>query len=161
MMADFDDHLTAGVPVRRVAAWLIDMLILGAILWASWFVLAAIGFATFGLGFPLLAILPVIPFLYHAGFLAGRRAATPGMRLLGIIARRNLDLTAPTLLEALIFTVGLYLTLAAGAIWLLVALVTRRRRALHDMLAGLTIVRTRALTAGARYGTMPAGPWIA
>lgn len=161
MTADFDDHLTAGVLGRRVAAWIIDVLILAAVLWALWLVLLAFGIATFGLGLPLLAVLPVIPFLYHAGFLAGRAAATPGMRLLGITARRNVDLGPPSVLEAVIFTAGLYVTLAAGAVWLLIALITRRHRALHDILAGLVIVRTRALTTGARYGSMAAGPWIA
>jgi uncharacterized RDD family membrane protein YckC len=79
------------------------------------------------------------------------------MALLGITARRDTDLGRPMLVQACVFTAGLYLTLAAGAVWLLVALVTRRHRALHDLASGLVVVRTRALTRLGGYGNMAAG----
>lgn len=156
------DHvLTDGVPGRRFAAWLVDALILGVIVGVLWLVLLALGLATLGLAFPLLTLLPAVPFLYHVGFLARDAAATPGMALLGITARQDADLSPPTLGEACVFTAGLYLTLAAGAVWLLVALITRRHRALHDLVSGLVIVRTRALTMAGGYGNMPPGAWTA
>jgi uncharacterized RDD family membrane protein YckC len=145
------------VPGRRVAAWFVDALFLGVALVALWLVLVLLGVVTLGLAFPLLTLLPAVPLAYHAGFLASGAAATPGMALLGITARRDEDLGRPTLLRACVFTAGLYLTLAAGAIWLLVALVTRRRRALHDLVAALVVVRTRALTRLGGYGNMGAG----
>lgn len=152
------DHvLTDGVPGRRLAAWLVDALILGVIVGVLWLVLVALGLATLGLAFPLLTLLPAVPFLYHAGFLASGAAATPGMALLGITARQDADFSPPTLGEAAVFTAGLYLTIASGAVWLLVALITRRHRALHDLVSGLVIVRTRALTMVGGYGNMPPG----
>ena len=157
-----DDVLTSGVPGRRVAAWIVDALILGCILGPlAWFLALMVSVATLGIGWPVFTLLPLVPLAYHAGFLAGGQAATPGMRLLGITARENLELDLPTLGEAVVFTAGLYVTLAAGAVWLLVALVTRHRRALHDIVSGLVIVRTRALTEVGGYGNMDAGAWTA
>jgi len=156
-----DHALTEGVPGRRFAAWIVDALILGLLLGALWVVLATLGLATFGLAFPLLSLLPAVPFLYHAGCLASGAAATPGMALLGITARQDLDLARPTLGQAVVFTAGLYLTIAAGAVWLLVALITRRHRALHDLVSGLVIVRTQALTLVGGYGNMSPGAWTA
>jgi uncharacterized RDD family membrane protein YckC len=157
------DHvLTDGVPGRRFGAWVVDALILGAVVGVLWLMLVALGLATFGLAFPLLSLLPAVPFLYHAGCLASGAAATPGMALLGITARQDADVLArPTLGEAVVFTAGLYLTLAAGAVWLLVALITRRHRALHDLVSGLVIVRTQALTMVGGYGNMAPGAWTA
>ena len=59
--------------------------------------------------------------------------------------RRSDDLGRPTLVQAIAFTGLLYLTLAAGVIWLAVAFFTHRRRAIHDMIAGLVVVRADAL----------------
>jgi uncharacterized RDD family membrane protein YckC len=63
----------------------------------------------------------------------------------GLSVRRADDLGRATLVQAIAFTGLLYLTLVAGVIWLGVALVTTRRRAIHDMLSGLVIVRAGAL----------------
>ena len=86
-------------------------------------------------------------------------SATPGQALLGLVVRRNDDLGRPDLLEALISVVGFYVTLALGAIWLIVALVTRRHRTVHDLLAGLVVVRVDALTpAGPAWNMAAGGP---
>jgi uncharacterized RDD family membrane protein YckC len=61
------------------------------------------------------------------------------------------DLERPTLVEAAAFVALLYITLAAGVIWLAVAFFTYRRRAIHDMISGLVVVRAGAL----RW----TGPW--
>ena len=157
------DHvLTDGVPGRRLGAWVVDALIVGVAVGVLWVALVALGLATFGLAFPLLSLLPAVPFLYCAGFLASAAAATPGMGLLGITARQDADLAQrPTLGQACVFTAGLYFTVAAGVVWLLVALVTRRHRALHDLASGLVVVRTRALTVVGGYGNMAPGAWTA
>ena len=66
-----DDWLTEGVLSRRVFAWLIDMLLIGLIVGALWFVLLLFGLLTLGFGFSLFAVLPFVPFAYH--FAVGRR----------------------------------------------------------------------------------------
>jgi uncharacterized RDD family membrane protein YckC len=53
-----------------------------------------------------------------------------------------------------------YLTLATSGLLLVVALFTRRHRALHDIVSGLVVVRVRAiqtLTTGGGGWNMPAG----
>jgi uncharacterized RDD family membrane protein YckC len=88
-----DDYwLIEGVLIRRVFAWLIDVLLLGLILTALWFVLLLFGLLTLGLGLPLLGALPFVPFFYHWLFVAGRASATPGQQALGLVVRRNDDL---------------------------------------------------------------------
>ena len=148
-------YLTQGVLWRRFAAWWLDLLLIGILVAALWFVLALFGVLTFGLGFHLMALLPVVPFLYHAGFLASAAAATPGQAALGLIVVRNDDFGRPELLQAVVFTLLFYLTMAVGFLLFLVALFTTRHRALHDLGAGLVIVRKRALTEMAPRWNMP------
>ena len=113
------------------------------------------GVVTLGLGFVLLAGLPAIGFLYHVLFVAGPRSATPGQALLDLTVRREEDLGPPGLLRALVFTVGLWITLGSVFVLLLIAPFTPRKRALHDIVAGVVVVRNRALTH--RAGSMNMG----
>ena len=151
-----DDWLTEGVLSRRVFAWLIDMLLIGLILGALWFVLLLFGLLTLGFGFSLFAVLPFVPFAYHFLFVAGS-SATPGQQALGLIVRRNDDLGPPSPLQALVYTVLFYLTLATTGLLLLVALFTIRKRALHDLASGLVVIRERALTRGVGSWNMQGG----
>lgn len=151
-----DDVLTEGVPLRRVWAWLVDFVLIAVLTGVLWVVLLAFGVLTFGLGLPLLGALPVVPLVYHVAFVAAS-GATPGQSFMGLVVRRNEDLGSPDLARAALFAVGLYLTLAAGVIWLGVAFFTLRRRALHDIFAGVVVVRRRALTAAAGLGNMGQG----
>lgn len=151
-----DDVLTEGVPLRRVWAWLVDFLLIAVLAAVLWVVLFAFGLLTFGLGMPLLGTLPLVPIAYHILFVA-TSGATPGQSFMGLIVRRNEDLGPPDFARAALFTVGLYVTLAAGVIWLGVAFFTLRRRTLHDILAGVVVVRKRALTAAPGFGNMGQG----
>lgn len=152
-----DDELTRGVISRRVFSWLIDGLLVAALCGIVWVMLLIFGLLTLGLGLPLLGAVPFIPGLYTFLFVAGPHSATPGEWLMGITVRREDDLGRPTALQALAWTVGYYVTLAAGAIWLAVALVTTRRRTLHDMASGLIVVHRRALTRPAPFWNIPGG----
>jgi uncharacterized RDD family membrane protein YckC len=141
-----EDLLTEGVLTRRVFAWLIDVLLIALIMVALWFTLMLFGLLTLGLGLPLLGVLPFVPFCYHMLFLAGPPSATPGQSALGLVVRRNDDLGRPTPVQALVSTLLFYVTLATSGLLLLVALFTVHRRTLHDLLSGLVVVRSRALT---------------
>jgi uncharacterized RDD family membrane protein YckC len=155
-----DMMLTRGVMSRRVFAWVLDLLLLGILLVVLWIMLVVFGLLTLGLGFPLLGILPLVPFCYHVGFLAGRWSATPGQQALGLIVVRNDDFGRPTLLQAVVSTLVFYLTLATTGLLLLVALVTLRHRTLHDMASGLVVLRIeamQALTPPFGYGNMSGG----
>ncbi len=157
----FDAGLTEGVMFRRIWAWLFDLLLVGGIVMVLWVILVGFGLLTFGLGFPLLGLLPVVPVLYHVLFVASGRSATPGQVMMDLVVRRDQDLGRPSLLQAILFTVGLWLTLGAGVIWLAAALVTSRHRTLHDLVSGLVVVRNstfnRTLTATAGFGNMQGG----
>ena len=157
-MSFYAEHpLLEGVLVRRVIAWTIDVILIGLLAWAASGFILVIGVLTLGLGFALLALLPAIGLLYHTLFVAGRHAATPGMRLLDLTVRHDGDLGPPSLAQAVVFTAGLWLTLSLAFPLLLLALVTERKRELHDMAAGVVVVRNRALTASRPSMNMGAG----
>lgn len=141
-----DDLLTAGVLGRRVIAWLVDVVIVGVLCAVVWAVLFTFGMLTLGLGLPLLGLVPLVPFLYHFLFLASPFAATPGMVALGLTVRRDDDLGPRMAVQALVAAVGYILTWATSGLLFLVALFTVRNRTLHDLVSGLVVVRTRALT---------------
>jgi uncharacterized RDD family membrane protein YckC len=152
-----EDLLIEGVLTRRVFAWLIDVLLIMLIFVALWFALVLFGLLTLGLGLPLLGILPFVPFCYHMVFLAGPASATPGQQALGLVVRRNDDLGRPTPVQALVSTLLFYVTLATSGLLLLLALFTVHRRTLHDLLSGLVVVRSRALTRGLGSWNMQGG----
>ncbi len=156
-----DARLFEGVLFRRVWAWLIDLLLVGGIVAVLWVVLVGFGLLTLGLGMPLLGLLPVVPLVYHVLFVAGPRSATPGQVMMDLSVRRDQDLGRPSLLQAVLFTAGLWLTLGAGVVWLAAALLTTRHRTLHDLVSGVVVVRSRALdgtlTGTADFGNMRRG----
>lgn len=164
-----DDGLSESVLFRRVWAWVIDLLIVGVVVAVLWVVLFGFGLLTLGLGFPLLAVLPVVPLAYHVLFVASSRAATPGQTMMDLMVRRDEDGGPPTLLQAIVFVAGLWLTLGAGVVWLAAALFVPRKRTLHDLVSGLVVVRAGVfrnlsrgpLTGDAAFGNMGRGPPLA
>lgn len=137
--------LTRGVIARRIEALLIDlvlMAVLGAALWVSCLIF---GILTLGLGWPLFHLLPALPFVYTAAFLISPMIATPGQALRDLTVRRADDLGPPEVWQAVIYTAGYYVTVATSGLLFLIALVTERRRALHDLAAGVVVVRRAAL----------------
>ena len=152
-----DQILTQGVLPRRCVAWVIDIVLIAILCTVLWSVLGLFGVLTLGLGMPLLGILPLVPFCYNLLFLASPMAATPGQSMMGLGVRRNDDLGRPEFLQALVSTLVYYVTLATTGLLLLIALVTIRRRTLHDLASGLVVVRVAALTPPSAYWNMPDG----
>ena len=142
-----DEAFIDGVMTRRVFAWLIDLAVICLLMIPIFLLLTLFGVLTLGFGFGAMAILPVIPFLYHFLSLLRRASATPGQAMMGLTVRRDEDLGPPTGLQALIFTAIFYVTMATSGLLLLVALVTPRHRTLHDLASDLVVVRRRALDA--------------
>ena len=141
----FETELVCGVMSRRVVAWLLDLLIIGVVLAGIWLLCFVFSVVTLGLGRSIFVLLPIIPIAYHWLFVASSMAATPGQALLGLTVRRNEDLGLPSGIDALVFTLLFYVTMALGAFWTLVALFTVRHRTFHDILSGLVVVRHRFL----------------
>lgn len=137
----------AGVTLRRMLAYGIDVLAVALLAVPVWFIGMFASVLSFGLLAPLQALaLALLPLAYHVLLLASPRAATLGMRAMGL---RVMSLTPdsqawggrPTLFQAMIQTVAFYGSVAVtGSLILLVALFNPRRRTLHDWLAGTVVV---------------------
>ncbi len=132
-----------GVPAKRLVAWGVDFLIVGA---ASLIVIPVLGVLTLGLGFFVApAIYATLSFLYRVTTLSGR-SATWGMRLMGIELRDadgerfgfGMALAHVGLYTlSLIFTIPL---LVSGA----TVLATRYGQTLHDIVLRAAAIRTPA-----------------
>lgn len=140
-----DDSLTWGVPSRRIMAFLIDSVLIALLTLSLAVSFAIIHVMSLGLLHGPAHLILIVGLIYDSCFMASPAMATPGQMAMGLQARRSDDLGRPTLLQAIAFTALLYLTLAAGVIWLGVAFFTHRRRTIHDMISGLVIVRAGAL----------------
>lgn len=140
-----DDSLTWGVPSRRVVAFFIDSFLIMMLTLGFAFVFALVHLMSFGLLRGPAHLVLLVGLVYLAGWMASPAMATPGQMAVGLSVRRSDDLGRATLVQTIAFTGLLYLTLVAGVIWLAVAFFTVRRRALHDMLSGLVIIRAGAL----------------
>ena len=131
-----------GVLVRRVFAYCVDLLCIGLLIALAWMVFVMLAIASLGLLSPLLLILGLIPVLYHTLTIGGPRCATPGMRLTGVEVRSWTG-ERPSYLQAFVQTILFYVTVyPTWSLVLLIALIDRRRRTLHDMLAGTLVVRS-------------------
>ncbi len=151
-----EEAATAGVTLRRVGGWAVDGLILAIILSAMHLSLWLLGYVTFGLTWFLAAGLWVVPIAYVFAFIVSPAQATPGQAAVGIKVVRDDDLGRPTPAQALVYALGFALTWVAGAIWLAAAFFTRRARCLHDLAAGVAVLREDAVSITAPPD-MPAG----
>jgi uncharacterized RDD family membrane protein YckC len=145
-----DAWLTRDVWPRRIIAFIIDIILIAVLGTVLAWVIAVLGILTLGLGFLLFHLMPLMPALYYVAWLRTRTAATPGQRLLGLTLRQDDTLglpmpVRPSLAQAITWTVLLYLCFALSMIPFLLVLITRRHRALHDLLSGLTLVHAAAL----------------
>ncbi|HKX07420.1 MAG TPA: RDD family protein [Stellaceae bacterium] len=130
-----------GVLIRRVFAYWVDLLCIGLLIALAWIVFSMLAIASLGLLSPLLLILGLIPVLYHTLTIGGPLSATPGMRLTGVEVRSWTG-ERPSYLQAFVQTILFYVTVyPTWALVLAIALLDRRRRTLHDMLAGTLVIR--------------------
>lgn len=134
---------TEGVLGRRLLAWLADVLLVALLMAVLHLLLGIVGLLTLGLGWGLFALTPLVPFAYSFLFLASRHAATPGQQLLGLAVLHDQTQRRPTALEALVSTALFWISLGVPLL-LLVPLLNRRHRTLHDLASGLAMVRTGA-----------------
>ena len=118
-----------------------------------------LGFITFGLGWFLLGGLWAIPLAYVFLFVASPGQATPGQALLGLAVVRDDDLARPTPAQALVYAVAYAVTMWAGVVWLIAAFFTRRARCLHDIVAGVAVLRADALSLAVPGWTMTGGSY--
>jgi len=141
-----DARLFDGVLWRRPLAYVIDFLIVGAVIALLWVVVFLLGILTLGLAWFLLApgtllSFPVVAIAYDTLLLSGRHAATWGMRLFDL-ELRSTDGSRPSPLQAALQSLLFYGTVAVtGSLILLVALLNPRHRLVHDFLSGTAVIR--------------------
>lgn len=137
----YSPHISSGVLLRRFFALLVDFFLINCIGWTAAFLILIFGFFTFGIAWLGIHIIPAIPFAYYT-LLIGGSGATPGQRMAGLTVVQESSLTRPNLAQALVWSLLLWLSFALACIPFLLMLLNPRRRGAHDVLSGLTILRS-------------------
>jgi uncharacterized RDD family membrane protein YckC len=126
-----------GVRRRRIVALLVD-LILVSFLSVGLFVL--LGLVTLGLAWLILPpLFPFVAFFYNGLTISGRGMATPGMKAMDL-EMRLVDGAPTPFLNAAVHALLFYLSWMFPPIFLL-SLLADDKRCLHDMLAGVIVLR--------------------
>jgi uncharacterized RDD family membrane protein YckC len=141
-----DPLLFEGVVIRRIVAYLLDVLLIAVLGLVAAALLGLLGILTLGLLTPLnVLLLALLPLAYHAALMTAY-GATPGMSVCDLAVRGIEHGNPPDLLQSVVMTVLFYLGVAAtGWLILVVALFNRRRRTMHDFFAGTVVVRRSRL----------------
>ncbi|HUI21364.1 MAG TPA: RDD family protein [Methylocella sp.] len=127
----------ASVRTRRIIALCFDLIFVSILSFSLWLSLAVL---TFGLSLIILPpLFPAVAFFYNGLTVSGYRMATPGMRAMDLEMRLT-DGTRVPFLVAAVHAVLFYLSTMFPPIFL-VSLVSANKRCLHDILAGVIIVR--------------------
>lgn len=141
-LGDLPARALEGVRTRRMLAILFDLIFITIIVAAAFVILLVLGVLTFGLTWLAIPFLyPAVALFYNGVTISGPNMATPGMRMMDLEMRQTDGRPAPFIYAA-VHAVLFYLswTILTPLI-LLVALVARNKRCLHDMLAGVVVTR--------------------
>ena len=128
----------SGVRTRRVLAVCFDLVIVSMLVTLLWIVLFVL---TFGLAwFFLPPLYPIVAFFYNGLTVSGPRMATPGMRAMDLEMRLHDTGARVPFVNAAVQAVLFYVSWFFPPIFL-VSLVDAEKRCLHDIIAGVVIVR--------------------
>ena len=132
---DLQPEFYADVPVKRLVAWVFDMVLI----LAATFLLALFSLGIFFFIFPFLAM--VVGFFYR-WITISRRSATPGMRLVSIELRsgngQTLD-SGGAFLHTLVYTIATT-TIVLQLASIVLMLTGSRAQGLHDHLLGTAMI---------------------
>jgi uncharacterized RDD family membrane protein YckC len=131
-----------GVRKRRMFAIGFDLIFITLIVAVLFVVLSVLGIVTFGLTWLLIPpLFPAVALLYNGLSISGPRRATPGMRLMDLEMRLTSGARTP-FLNAAVHAILFYLSWTILTPFVLVvSLVARNKRCLHDMLSGVVVTR--------------------
>jgi uncharacterized RDD family membrane protein YckC len=128
----------AGVRTRRILAVCIDLVLVSLLVAVLWILSIVL---TFGLAlFFLPPLYPFVAFFYNGLTVSGPRMATPGMRALDLEMRMHETGARVPFINAAVQAVLYYVSWCFPPIFL-VSLVDSDKRCLHDIIAGVVIVR--------------------
>ncbi|HEY1722371.1 MAG TPA: RDD family protein [Magnetospirillaceae bacterium] len=131
------------VTSRRVFAFVIDLMIVAMASIVAYMALIMVTVMTLGLAAPLFILFahPILGLAYHVVLLASPASGTLGMRLMGLRAW-SVAGGRPNGFQAVVHGVCYYGSMAVtSGLICLVALFNARRLTLHDMLAGVVVLR--------------------
>ena len=126
-----------GVRSRRIVAFCLDFILVSILVAVLWTVLFVV---TFGLSALLLPpLFPFVAFFYNGFTVSGARMGTPGMRSMDLEIRA-VEGSRVSFIAAAFHAVLLYVSWMFPPVFL-VSLITGDKRCLHDMIAGVIVVR--------------------
>jgi uncharacterized RDD family membrane protein YckC len=126
-----------GVRTRRVVAVMLDLILVTLL---SMTIFVVLGFLTLGLAWIILPpIFPAVAFFYNGLTISGWRMATPGMKAMDL-EMRLVDGAPTPFLHAAVHAVLFYVSWMFPPI-LLFSLLSADKRCLHDILAGVIVLR--------------------
>ncbi|MFY9970734.1 MAG: RDD family protein [Roseiarcus sp.] len=128
----------AGVRSRRILAVCFDLVLVSVLVALVWIVSIVL---TLGLAlFFLPPLYPIVAFFYNGLSVSGAKMATPGMRAMDLEMRMHDTGARVPFVNAAVQAVLFYLSWFFPPIFL-VSLVDAEKRCLHDIIAGVVIVR--------------------
>jgi uncharacterized RDD family membrane protein YckC len=135
-----------GILSKRIIAFVIDAVLIVALMIPAGLLVLVLGVVTLGLGWLLFPPLFAIVALAYCGFtLGGRHSATPGMRTAGVELRTWSGQKLFPLLAVMPALIFWFSVSILTPLVLLVGLFTRRRQLLHDLLLGVAALNAGAL----------------
>lgn len=147
---DIQPELFRGVLIRRVVAFIIDMIVLSIPVVLAVIFIAVFGVVTLGLGWMLFWL--VSPFsviwalIYYGMTLGGPHSATVGMRVMDLQLRTWYGAPGYFVLGA-VHAVLFWVSISVFAPVLLVGLFNSRKRLLHDIVLGTVVINSSARVA--------------
>ena len=128
----------SGVRTRRIVAVCIDFVLVSLLVMVLWIVsiMLTLGLALFFLP----PLFPFVAFFYNGLTVSGAKMATPGMRALDLEMRMDDDGARVPFVNAAVQAVLFYLSWCFPPVFL-VSLIDAEKRCLHDIIAGVVIVR--------------------
>jgi uncharacterized RDD family membrane protein YckC len=128
----------AGVRTRRVFALVLDLVLVSLLAGLIWMALLIL---TLGLSLILLPPLyPLVAFFYNGLTVSSAKMATPGMRAMDLEARLYETGARVPFINAAAHALFFYLSWFFPLVFLF-SLVDSEKRCLHDILAGVVLVR--------------------
>jgi uncharacterized RDD family membrane protein YckC len=128
----------AGVRTRRILAVCLDLVLVSFLVAVLWIISIVL---TFGLAlFFLPPLYPFVAFFYNGLTISGAKMATPGMRMMDLEMRMQDTGARVPFINAAVQAVLFYVSWFFPPI-LAVSLVDGEKRCLHDIIAGVVVVR--------------------
>ena len=128
----------AGVRSRRILAVCFDLVLVSVLVAILWIVSIVL---TMGLAlFFLPPLYPIVAFFYNGLSVSGAKMATPGMRAMDLEMRMHDSGARVPFVNAAVQAILFYVSWFFPPIFL-VSLVDPEKRCLHDIIAGVVIVR--------------------